>query len=288
MPGLELAWAFLWKSSTRLAAEGRAALLLPAMGVFLNHNQETTKARARWINEVKLLRVVNFADLRFQLFEGADRPTVLAIYCLPEKLDNDYQFDYWVPKANRLLSSARLLAIASIDQLRVASSTAKQEPLFWKRRMWSTGRDLKLLGWLNDLPVLRQFMRTYRQTRWRPQAPSIWVIGQGFQELHRDREKGLNHGFTNDTTLTEYPFMETERFHAWVMPTIDAPPWPTTEVRRAGFSEGYQGPHILVIKGIQQQEGVLRAAYVDQSLSFRHSIQSIRFPEGQETELSCL
>lgn len=282
MPGLELAWAFLWKSSTHLADAGKTALLLPAMGVFLNHNRETANARARWVNEVELLCVVNFADLRFQLFEGADRPTVLAIFRLPEKLGADYQFDYWVPKANRLLSSARLLTIASIDQSRVAASTAKQEPLFWKRRMWATGRDLKLLKWLSDLPVLGQFTRTYRQSRSQTQPAEMWVIGQGFQELHRDREKGLSHGFTNDLTLPNYPFLETERFRPWVLPTIDAPPWPTTEVRRAGFSEGYQGPHILVIKGIQQQEGVLRAAYVEQGLSFRHSIQAIRFPAGQE------
>jgi hypothetical protein len=288
MPGLELAWAFLWKSSTHLAQEGRAALLLPAMGVFLNHNRETDKARARWINQVDLLRVVNFADLRFQLFEGANRPTVLAIYRLSEKLGRDYRFDYWVPKANRLLSAARLLTIASVDQSRVAASTAKREPLFWKRRMWATGRDLKLLSWITDLPVLGQFTRTYRQARLRPQPADCWVIGQGFQELHRDREKGLSHGFTNDSTLPDYPFLETERFRPWVIPTIDAPPWRTTEVRRAGFSEGYPGPHVLVIKGIQQQEGVLRAAYVEQSLSFRHSIQCIRFPAGQEDRAKLL
>ena len=282
MPGLELAWAFLWKSSMHMAQGGRAALLLPAMGVFLNHNPETDKARARWIDEVELLRVVNFADLRFQLFEGADRPTVLAIYRLPEKGTRDYRFDYWVPKANRLLGAARLLTIASVDQSRVAASTAKREPLFWKRRMWATGRDLKLLSWLTDLPDIGKFTSTYRQARLRPQPADKWVIGQGFQELHRDLEKGLSHGFANDSTLPDYPFLETERFRPWVIPTIDAPPWPTTEVRRAGFSEGYPGPHILVIKGIQQQEGVLRAAYVEQSLAFRHSIQSIRFPAGQE------
>ncbi|MGA8029254.1 MAG: N-6 DNA methylase [Bryobacteraceae bacterium] len=288
MPGLELAWAFLWKSQQHLARDGRAALLLPAMGIFLNHNRETNNARARWSDEVELVRVVNFADLRFQLFEGADRPTVLVIYRVAEKLGREYRFDYWVPKANRLLSSARLLTIASLDQSRVSASTARREPQFWKRRMWATGRDLKLLSWLTDLPGLGRFIQTYHQGRRRLSTADQWMIGQGFQELHRKRDRGLRHGFTDNPLLPDYPFLETEQFRPWVIPTIDAPPWPTTEVRRAGFSMGYAGPHILVIKGIQQQEGVLRAAYVEQGLSFRHSIQSIRFPKGQETRAKLL
>lgn len=286
MPGLELAWAFLWKSSSHLAKEGRAALLLPAMGIFLNHNREVEKARRRWMEEVELLRVVNFADLRFQLFEGADRPTVLAVFRLPDQLGRDYRFDYWVPKANRLLSSARLLTIASVDQSRVAASTVKREPLFWKRRMWATGRDLKLLSWLTDLPPLGRFARTFAQSKSR--TGGEWVIGQGFQELHKDLARGLSHGFKNDPTLQKYPFLETTCFRPWVIPTVNAPPWPTTEVRRAGFSEGYEGPHILIMKGVQQQEGVLRAAYVDQSLSFRHSIQSLRFPAQEENRAKLL
>ncbi len=288
MPGLELAWGFLWKSGAHLAPQGTAALLLPAMGIFLNHSRETNQARTRWMKEVELLRVVNFADLRFQLFEGADRPTVLALYRPPEKLGRDYRFDYWVPKANRLLSSARLLTIASVDQSRVTALSSQREPLFWKRRMWATGRDLKLLGWLTDLPVLRRFIQTYRETRGRSLSPDEWVIGQGFQELHRNSERGLSHGFTNDPTLAEHPFLETERFRPWVIPTVDGPPWSTTEVRRAGFSEGYPGPHILIIKGIQQQEGVLRAAYVEQGLSFRHSIQAVRFPAGAQARAKLL
>src|SRR6266446_3547019 len=81
-PGGEIAWAFLWKAAHHLTADGRIALLLPAMGILLNHSQEAIDARQRWIEGVKLIRVINFADVCFQLFDGADRPTILALYGL--------------------------------------------------------------------------------------------------------------------------------------------------------------------------------------------------------------
>ncbi len=80
MPGGEDAWAFTWKALSHLADGGLIAFLLPAMGFLHNHAQNTVEARDAFFRKSRVRRVINFADLRFQLFEKAHRPTALIIY----------------------------------------------------------------------------------------------------------------------------------------------------------------------------------------------------------------
>jgi Eco57I restriction-modification methylase len=82
MPGGEDAWAFAWKALRHISDDGVIALLLPAMGFLHNHAANAVAARNSFIRESRIRRIINFADLRFQLFEGAIRPA--ALFCLAE------------------------------------------------------------------------------------------------------------------------------------------------------------------------------------------------------------
>jgi hypothetical protein len=285
-PQGEIAWAFLWKSANHLAAHGRAALLLPAMGVLLNHSQSVNEARRAWLEGVEVLRIINFSDACFQLFDDAKRPTILALYRLRRQPGRDYDIEYWVPKAHRLLSSTRLLIIPSVDRSMVRMSMALGEPAIWKRRLWASDRDLKLLAWLGDLPKLGRVLLTHRQAQGQT-SNTGWIIGQGFQPFHGSSQ-GERGGFKIEDAVTRYPFLDAADFGPWVLPTVHATPWKTSRVRRRGFVEGYFAPHILVPQGVIRGEGFLRAAYVTESLCFHHSIQAIRFPKGAEATAKVL
>lgn len=276
-PGGEIAWAFLWKAAHHLTAGGRIGLLLPAMGILLNHSQEAIDARQRWIESVKLIRVINFADVCFQLFDGADRPTILALYGLHLQPGKDYEFEYWVPKAHRLLSMARQLVIPRSDCFVLRLSTTRNDPLLWRQWMWATRRDLKLLSWLEDLPKLSKILLTLQQARY-SSTVGTWIIGQGFKPYNPE-SKSPHHDVTEEPVVTQYPFLDTDFFRPWVMPTVSTSPWPTATVHRRGFVDGFKGPHILIPQDIRREEGVLRAAYVEQGICFQHSLQAIRFPE---------
>jgi hypothetical protein len=280
-PQGEIAWAFLWKCTNHLTAHGWAALLLPAMGVLLNHSQGVNDARSTWLETVEVLRIINLSDGRFQLFDDAKRPTILALYRLPAQPGRDYDIEYWVPKAHRLLSSTRLLIIPSVDRSTVRMSMARKEPEIWKKRMWATDRDVKLLSWLDDLPKLGRILTTHSQARHQKPARAIWIIGQGFQPFHGSSE-GERGGFKIEDAVTRYPFLDAGGFCPWVLPTIHTAPWKTSRVRRRGFVDGFRGPHILIPKGVDRSGGRVRATYVEQSLCFRHSLQAIRFPRGEE------
>src|SRR3546814_9764802 len=65
-------------SSDLLADGGLIAFLLPAMGFLHNHAQNTVEARDAFFRKSQVRRIINFADLRFQLFEKAqDRKSVV-------------------------------------------------------------------------------------------------------------------------------------------------------------------------------------------------------------------
>jgi hypothetical protein len=288
MPQKEVAWAFLWKAQVHAKRRGIIALLLPAMGILHNHTEAAQEARRLWLKTAKLVKVINFSDVRFQLFEDADRPTVLAIYS--PAAGAPYEFQYWCPKATKILSAAKILVVSPIDQWAVNSRTAEAERFFWKRRIWAGGRELRLLDLLMDFPKLRQLVSSYRDRNESELRGSgnLWTIGQGFQELHSERVKGRLHGFTTEPTLTRIPFLDTSSFQPWAIPTLTSPPWSSPRVRRAGFVPGYFGPRILVIKGVQQKTGLIRAAYVEQDFSFRHSIQAITFPVTERAKAKLL
>jgi hypothetical protein len=274
-PGGEIAWAFIWKSTEHLSEVGKVALLLPAMGILLNHSPAAISAREQWLEEARVIRIINFADICFQLFDGADRPTILAVYGSLRGPSRDYELDYWVPKAHRLTSRTRSVTISSMDRSRLRRSQVCADPLLWKKRMWATPRDLRLLGWLGDLPKLSRFMITHRDAR--SGTAAGWVIGQGFKPDHSHGQRD----FTTELVITELPFLDVKLFQPWVIPTIKTKPWPTATVHRRGFVNGFSGPHILVPQGMRRGEALIRAAYVDQSLCFRHAVQAIRFPSEE-------
>jgi type I restriction-modification system DNA methylase subunit len=280
-PGEEIAWAFLWKAAVHLNPNGRIAFLLPAMGILLNHNSKVNEARQQWLEGIEVIRIINFADVCFQLFDDADRPTILAIYRLNSKPGRDYETDYWVPKTHRLLSATRLLIIPSVDQSRLRISTARHDPSIWKKRMWATTRDLKLLQWLGDLPKLGAIATTYGRAQRRRIVPEQWVIGQGFKPYNPE-SKSRHHTSVVEEEVTRYPFLDASSFRPWVLPIITAAPWPTATVHRRGFPDGYLGPHIIIPQGVIRAEGLVRAAYVEQSLCFRHSLQAIKFPQAEK------
>ena len=73
-PGREQAWPFVWKALRHLQGDGVAALLLPAMGFLHNHARPAVEARKRLMREARVCSVVNFADMRFQLFDRLYAP----------------------------------------------------------------------------------------------------------------------------------------------------------------------------------------------------------------------
>ncbi|MGE0743521.1 MAG: class I SAM-dependent DNA methyltransferase, partial [Hyphomonadaceae bacterium] len=136
MPNREDAWAFTWKALRHLRPEGTVAFLLPAMGFLHNHSDVSIAARQQLIASARIRKVVNFADLRFQLFDGAIRPTALVVLSAGASPQPPYRFEYWAPKADLNLKVKRLITLCSADKSFITSKAASNDPLIFNHRLW--------------------------------------------------------------------------------------------------------------------------------------------------------
>ncbi len=290
MPGKEDAWAFTWKSLRHLRQDGIAAFLLPAMGFLHNHAQKAVQARKQLLNEAHIYRVINFSDLRFQLFEGAVRPAALLIYGRQASGAPPYRFDYWTPKADFNLRIKRLITLCSADKTSLTSKMAMTDPLVFKRRLWMSEPDAKLFNYLSTFSKLGDFIGTHgRQGRRQLVSDDgQWTIGQGFQPFNAEGRPSGSHRYFVSNLVKEVPFLPIKNFHMLAQSAQGLTPWLSSHVRRKGFEKGFAGTRILIPRGINTAQMRLRAAYANVPLTFQDIIQAIVVPSGEERRAKCL
>ncbi len=286
-PEGELAWGFAWKALELIEPGGLVGFLLPAMGFLLNQKNATVEARRAWLRETRIQRVINLSDLRFQLFEGAIRPTVLCLFRRAEDVGN-YRFEYWCPKVDRHLPATGILTLPSVDRSRLHLASVLDQPATWKHRMWMRNPEAKLFQWLSTLPLLQDKLATYRESKTRAfaEVPKPWIIGQGFQPATKGELKDDEFEPKNCDFDPKLPHLK--GFQKWVLPEIQRKPFGTTPLRRCGFELGFIGPHVLVSQGIAGATGRLQAAYVEETLTFRHRLQAIHFPLRDASSMKLL
>lgn len=282
MPSKGLHWAFIWKSGKMLTPTGVTALLLPIMGVFLNQNDTVVSSRTKLFEKYHIKRVINLADICFDLFDKVKVPASFCVFEQPKEAGASYLFEYICPKSSPLLARDKVIMLASEDKSTIRSDTVINDPVILKKKMWGKNRDLRLLDYLADFPKLGDMAIQYKdiaqQVKSSSEIPAnSWVIGQGF------KPPGPKTKATGKVSLlAELPFLDMEDFVPWVLPEITRTWELGNEIHTPGFLLGFGSPHILIPQGIERNSGFLRASYSEQAVCFRHSIQSLWSPNGME------
>lgn len=281
MPGGEDAWAFTWKALTHIAEKGTIAFLLPSMGFLHNYAQNTVHARDAFFKKARVRRVINFADLRFQLFEKAHRPTALFIYSQTSKGDFPYIFDYWTPKADLNLRIKRVINLSSADRVMLNVVSVFENSLIFKQRLWMREPDAKLFGYLARLPKIGAFVTDYGSLSRKGEKPTDqWVIGQGYQPYTGSEEKDADDQPIRSTYVGTLPNLPVRGFTRLFQSSRDLAPAPSTQVRRRGFELGFKGNRVLIPRGVEKNR--LRAAYCTDPLTFEDILQAVIVPKGGE------
>ncbi|AQS83888.1 MAG: N-6 DNA methylase [Acetobacter aceti] len=290
-PAKDIAWGFIWKALRVVKSDGLVAFLLPAMGVLHNTSQEAQDARRRLLRDARVRRIVNLSDLCFQLFDGAQRPTAFVLYAPAASDQRPYRFEYWVPKADLNLRLKRMMTLSRADRLRFRSDLMGEDTTLFKRRLWTRGPEETLLQYLRTIPSLNTFIKEYKEVR-KAKATvdrkTDWIIGQGFKPAQEDRLNDPVYDTTTAEIVTRFPYLNARAFRPVALPTIGSSSWSTATVHRAGFAEGFVGPHILIPQGVERSIGRVRAAYSEQNLVFQDSIQAIAFPKAEKRSAKVL
>lgn len=283
MPGKEDAWAFTWKSIRHLRTDGVIAFLLPAMGFLHNHADTSVEARNKLISTTRIKRIVNFADLRFQLFDGAIRPAALVIFGKADVEHPAYRFEYWAPKADLNLKVKRLITLSSADKSYITSRSALDDPLVFKRRLWMSEPDAKLFNYLLSMPKLGELVGEYGAKKRSGEIPTdAWLIGQGFKPANADRLSDPTYDYEYSELVAKTPYLAIGDFSPLATASSGLRPWKNGQVHRKGFQEGFRGPRILVPRGVSMAKMRLRASYAEEPLTFQDILQAIVLPSGQE------
>lgn len=290
MPEGEDAWAFTWKALQHLKPNGVLAFLVPAMSFLHNLAPSSCEARKLLLRESRVLRIVNFSDLRFQLFEGAVRSTALLLCTLNATPDRFYKFEYWTPRADVNLKIRRFISLTPADRKSLNSHSVNKNPLEFKHQLWMRSPDAKLFNYLSSLPKLSDKIRVYRSARHDENELSQgWVIGYGFQPDRgtSDRRAGAPR-VAKSGYVGELPYLPIEAFTPLGQSTKDLAPWKSNKVFRRGFEAAFHAPKILIPRGVGTAAGRLRASYTEDPLTFKHSIQAIAVPQDDAKEAKLL
>ena len=285
-PGREQAWCFVWKALRHLRENGVVAFLLPAMGFLHNHAGDAVEARGRLMRAARVFSVVNFADMRFQLFEKAVRPAALLLFGRPPAGGAAYRFDYLTPKADLNLKSRRLITIGNADRCRLDSRMVDADPSVFKKRLWMSEPEARLFNYLSQFPRLGDLVREFGTlSRRKESTRNRWVIGQGFKPANIERLSDPAYGREYSSIVATTPFLPVDEFRVLTRKCDGLEPWKDGIVHRRGFEDGFQGPRVLVPRGVAGAGPAgqrLRAAYVEDPLTFRHIIQAVTVQPGDE------
>lgn len=280
MPEKEEAWAFVWKSLRHLRADGVIAFLLPAMGFLHNNASTAVEARQRLLRDARIFRVVNLADMRFQLFGSAVRPAALIVFGQADPDGAPYWIDYLTPKADLNLTNRRSITLSSADKRSLVSPMVAKDPSTFKRFLRINGPEERLFRYLSSLPCLGNTVGTQRVIG--KSAERSRMIGRGF-EPHNSGPSVASR------FVGRIPHVSIDEYTPFFQRTEELAPWASCVVRRKGFERGFTGPRVLVPGGVTHTNQIrLRAAYVEEPVTFQNTIHAILVPPGAELRAKLL
>ncbi len=276
VPQGQIAYCFVWKAVAHLRSAGTVCFLLP-YGVLFNHHEGALKAQHAWFLAHPPDRIVNLSDLRHMLFEGAKKPALIVRYGGREA-DPAWRIEYHVAKADMGVLYGCRLTLEPDDRSMIALEEVlevlaqNRVPTVWKRRMWGTARDERLLGRLMSFSQLGDITDQAQDRKGTPQAKwKRWIIGEGFQPL----------GLHDDLKKSKDPWPEHTRFVEATDDNIDLVLLPSDcgETahefgrlrRRPEFEDIFKKPHVIITK-------FLRIAFADFDVVFRHAARGLHGP----------
>ena len=281
MPANEEAWAFVWKSLQHLKSGGLVAFLVPAMGFLHNHGRQAVVARQKLAKEKRIFRIVNFSDLRFQLFHGAVRPAALVVIGNSARDSLGYRFDYWAPKASMNLKARKSIALTSVDKVKITSNIVIENPFALKHRLWMNAAEEKLFKYLSAMRTIGDQVQAFGTlVRKRQPLDDGWVVGEGFQPANVHLLDDERYVPRTSDVIAHSPYLDIDDFQEMVQESGQPSKFTHGLVRSKGFEFGFSGPRILVPRGIATGGNRLRATYTEAPLTFQHIIQAITVPRA--------
>jgi hypothetical protein len=270
----QLAADFAWRATQCLAPSGRLCLILPMSLLLKPTSQQFLSA---WLEKVKLVRIINFGDLKELMFEDGRKACVVLIAKPRRHTDDELwavppseHFEYWVPKADISLAFGRL-TLHSSDRHSVQTQAISLSTRQLTTRMWGDDFDLALWAQLRLRGTFADLFTGQRKRWWRR---------KGFHKTDNSVERGE---WVSTSALWDMPFVKPEDLYS--VPVVDLsskrafPKDEITEVPHLGndLLAVFDGPRILFPDGPSPTKEI-RAAFTEEKGCFMSSVGVIAGP----------
>lgn len=270
---------FLQKAPNFLKNGGIGCLLLPSKVL----QNSTDTFQSEWLKKITLEKVVQLADYSFLLFQNALCPAIVARFKNESPNPTQHKIEFVAPKFSRdglrqgiisINPSARTW-IPLFDVLNASES--KNAPVVWKRHLWGTARDQKLLDFLWSLPRLSQIAGA-------PKEGKRWIKGQGFQPNTSGKSKNPRLPWWKETDLYIGATAPCWDSKCIILNSTDCEAIGSrfSSLHRPRDPRIYKGPLVLVSQGFG------KVAFCDFDVLFQHSLQAIAGPQNDKEYLMFL
>lgn len=217
----QLAQKFVEAMPDFLRQNGIGCLLLPSK-MFQN---QTNAFQGKWLVRVTLEKVLQLADYRFLLFQNALCPAAITRFKnAPPNVYRD-EVEFVAPKFSReglrqgiiIVEPSARVHIPVADILSATKSSAA--PVIWKRHLWGTPRDQKLLDFLQSFPALSEHVDVLSELRrHRSRRTKRWIAGQGIKPWPLAKTKSDRNAKPIAWSL-DSPFIEATRWNSNLLVT---------------------------------------------------------------------
>lgn len=275
----QLAQKFMEKTPRLMKSNGTGCLLLPSK---ILQNQ-TDVFQSEWLRNVTLEKVFQLADYSFLLFQDALCPAMITSFVNKPSNITEHNIEFIAPKFNRDGLRQGIITVnpssrtwIPLSDILVAAQS-KTAPVVWKRHLWGTNRDQKLLDYLLSLPKLSDIAG-------KPSEGKRWVKGMGFQPYYQQKAKNnidYPKPLQNPWKLNTPYVPASQNFNMILLPS-DCMPLEdrlkgigasTKYLRRAPHKALFKAPLVLVSKGFG------KVAHCYFNVLFEDALRSISGPK---------
>lgn len=174
--------AFIARTLPLLKPGGECGFLV-STGVFLKGQDKSEEFRSRWLEQVTLKTVANFAHVR-HVFFSADSPFAF-VHFRAEPPTKNHKIQYWSAKRTDIVDRLQVIVLSLNDLKQVEQLDIRQRSYLWKTYWWGTHRDAALIKLLSLDTSLGEFIKeregveSHRGFKWpsrtTPNKPSDWL-----------------------------------------------------------------------------------------------------------------
>jgi hypothetical protein len=265
----QIAAGFAYRAAKSVKPDGVVTLILP-LNLVIGATQQSLAFRQRWMEDVRIERIINFGDVRRLLFPAAKHPCAV-VRARPRPMNEsvillgEEAVEYWTPKTDVSLALGRL-ALHAVDRKMLSSRDIYEKPYLLITSYWGEHRDVDLLRRLSKLGTVGNTMAT---------RDSPWISAKGFHAPNRsNKDRSLG-------PLRDLAFLDADRLpDSHPIIAADA----QLERVRDRFSivaspggamaQLYDGPRVLFPDGLADGYAV-RAVYTEVPFAFTSSIGAI-------------